>query len=97
MGEINMLLLNSIEFQKGTFYNAKHCLTCTNITSVTGRLCCIATSSCSISPRHGDGVLSAFHLKEDLVRVSNNQLPKHGLSEILKGNEDFFPLGKKPF
>ena len=28
------------------------------------------------------------------MRISRNELPKHGLSEILKGNDDFFPLGR---
>ena len=61
---------SDFEFQKGTFYgkDQKHCISCTNITTTSGKICCIATSSCSISPRHGDGVLSAFQLKEDLVR-----------------------------
>ena len=36
----------------------------------------------------------SVEVKQQYLRIENGELPKHGLSEILKGNDEYFPLGR---
>lgn len=65
-------------------------MTFTNVSTLDGTVVLFTTAAASISPAHGDSVLTGFYLKEDETRTDIGEQLHCGLSTLIKGTSQFF-------